>query len=271
MACGVTGMLQVENLTVTPSGARARPILRDVSLALDRGDVVGLVGGSGSGKSTLARCLVRLEAPLVIRAGRIGFQGRDLAALPQREMRGLRGRHIAMMQQDPTGALDPIFTLGSQLREFADTHGPRLADQPPDGPPGRMAEGRIDGLLSRVGIENPGRRHRQYPHQWSRGMLQRTLLALAAWPAPALLVLDEPTASLDPPIADRLLNDLMRTVAQHRLGVLLITHDLAVAAQVCQRIAVLYRGRIVESGPSRTILSNPGHDYTRALVASADW
>ncbi len=267
-------MLEVEGLTVAPPAGHDPPILNDVSLALAPGQVVGLVGESGSGKSTLARCLLRLEAPLCIHAGRILLNGRDLVGLSRGEMRRLRGRQIAMVQQDPAAALDPIFTLGSQLREFADTHARDLVDAPSEranGRNGQGLEGRIDALLAGVGIDRPGRRHRQFPHQWSRGMLQRTLLAMAAWPAPPLLILDEPTASLDPPIADRLLLDLQQTVTERRLAVLLITHDLAVAAQVCQSIAVLYRGRIVESGAARTILSNPSHDYTRALVASADW
>ena len=265
-------MLQIDGLTVAPPGRRDQPILDGVSLSLARGEVVGLVGGSGSGKSTIARCLLRLEAPLAIRSGRIRFEGQDLVTLPPREMRRLRGRRIALVQQDPIGALDPIFTLGSQIRAFADTHGPSLTDPRTGGDRnGQPMEGCIDTLLSGVGIDRPARRHRQYPHQWSRGMLQRTLFAMAAWPAPPLLVLDEPTAALDPPIADRVLEDVATLVDRHGVGVLLITHDLAIAAQICDRIAVLHRGRIVEAGPAGTILSKPSHDLTRNLVTSAAW
>ncbi len=267
-------MLEIEGLTVAPPDGRATPILNRVSLSVGAGEIVGLVGESGSGKSTIARCLMRLEAPLAIRSGRLSFRGRDLVRVSQREMRRLRGREIALVQQDPIGALDPVFTLGSQLREFADTHRPALRDPQPNGTAGgngKVMEAAIDTVLGRVGIDRPARRHRQFPHQWSRGMLQRVLFAMAAWPAPGLLVLDEPTAALDLPIADRLLEDLSALVARHDLAVLLITHDLSTAAQVCHRIAVLHQGCLVDSGPARTVLSSPSHDYTRSLVASAAW
>lgn len=261
-------VLDVDDLTVAALG-RARPILDAVSLSVRAGETLGIVGESGSGKTTLARSLTRQEKPLEIRGGAMRFAGRDLAHLRERDMRALRGRRIAMVEQDPLAAFDPLFTVGDQIKEFVAAHRDAIAVA--------SETSRADALeatLSRLeAFGVPGARDAAgtRPHQWSRGMLQRALFALATAPAPDVLILDEPTAALDVPVADKLIEDVRRLARSRRVATILITHDLGLAATACDRILVLRNGEAIETGPTATLMSSARSDYARALIASAAW
>ncbi len=256
-------VLQVRDLTVEFSGTGGRsPVLRNISFALHRGEVLGLVGESGAGKSLLARTLLRLEAPARIAAGSLRFAGRELTDLPEREMRRYRGRQLTMVVQNPGAAFDPLFTLRNQFREAASLYGNSSADRK-----ARLQE--IYRRLEEMGIADPHLRSRQYPHEWSRGMLQRAQLAVALSANPSLLILDEVTSALDPTAVWPILHALSILKREGNTAVLFITHDLAVAAQVCDRVAVMRQGEIVEQGAVAAILSRPQHPYTRLLLAAA--
>ncbi|MEM1345487.1 MAG: ABC transporter ATP-binding protein [Pseudomonadota bacterium] len=261
-------VLRVEGLTVLARGG-ARPVLEGVSLAVAAGETLGVVGESGSGKTTLARCILRQEAPLAIHAGAIHLLGQDLTGLSQRAMRSLRGRHLALVEQDPIGAFDPLFTVGDQIAEFVATHRTAVAAAAGVAPSEALAA--TFARIEAFGVPEAAEAARAWPHQWSRGMLQRVLFALATASAPALLILDEPTAALDAPVADRLVADVRRLAQAEGVATILITHDLGLAATACDRILVLRHGEMVETGPTAALLGGARTDYARALVASAAW
>ena len=261
-------VLLVEGLVVR-APKRPHPVLDGVSLELGRGETLGIVGESGSGKSTLARALLRLEAPLSIAAGRIAFLGEDLVAAPRSRLRGLRGRRIGLVPQDPLGAFDPLFTVGGQVRAFVETHRERIATAA-----GTTPGDALSATLSRIeafGVTDPETAGRARPDAFSRGMLQRVLFALATATAPDLLVLDEPTAALDAPVADRLVAVVARLARSAGTGTILITHDLSLAALAADRILVLKEGAVVETAPTANLIARPGSDYARQLVASGAW
>ena len=230
-----------------------------VSLDLHPGTALALVGESGSGKSLLALSITRLLPPAArIVGGRVEYGGLDLARCTEAEMRPLRGRHLALVFQDSRASLNPYFTVGHQLRTVLG-----LAR----GPGGARPEAARE-LLGHVGIGDAGIRLGQYPHQLSGGLRQRVALALAlAW-EPRLLLADEPTTALDVTVQRQLLALLGRLRAERGLGLFFITHDLALAAETSERLAVMYAGRIVEAGPTGQVVSGPGHPYTRGLLAS---
>ncbi|MEO1457944.1 MAG: ABC transporter ATP-binding protein [Pseudomonadota bacterium] len=261
-------VLCVEDLTVLARG-RVRPVLDRVSLAVAAGETLGVVGESGSGKTTIARCIIRQEAPLAIAGGSIRLMGEELAGRSQRGMRALRGRRLAMVEQDPIGAFDPLFTVRDQIAEFVAAHRGAVAAAAGVAPAEALAA--TFARIEAFGVPDAARAARAWPHQWSRGMLQRVLFALATAPAPGLLILDEPTAALDAPVADRLVADLRRLARAEGVATILITHDLGLAATACDRILVLRHGEMVETGPTRTLLGAARTDYARALVASAAW
>jgi len=230
-----------------------------VTLEVAEGETLGLVGESGCGKSVTALSLLRLvpTPPGRIVSGEVRLRGRDLLALPPGEMRRVRGRDIAMIFQEPMTSLNPVFTIGYQIEEAVRLH---------QGKRGREARELAAEMLRRVGMSHPERRLREYPHQFSGGMKQRAMIAMALVCRPALLIADEPTTALDVTIQAQIL-DLLREL-QRDLGmaILLITHDMGVVAEMADRVAVMYAGRIVEAAPAAELFAAPLHPYTRALL-----
>ncbi len=236
------------------------PAVIDVSFGVAAGETLCLVGESGSGKSLTALSIMRLiEAPGRIASGQVLFKGRDLLTLPEREMQHVRGAEIGLIFQEPMTALNPVYTIGNQIEETLRIHGRATR--------GNARQKAID-LLTTVSVPEPERRVREYPHQLSGGLRQRALIALALACGPALLIADEPTTALDVTIQAQIL-DLLRDL-QKRLGLalLLITHDLGVVAEMADRVAVMYAGRIVEESPVEPLFAGPKHPYTRGLMAS---
>jgi len=254
-------LLDVQHLTVVFEGAQSRvTAVDDVSFQIAPGETLGLVGESGSGKSVTAFSILRLlQPPGRITAGRIMFEGRDLLALAEREMRHIRGARISLIFQEPMTALNPVMRVGDQIAEALTVHGKAGASE---------ARERAVALLDAVHIPDAGRRVRDYPHQLSGGMRQRVMIAIALACHPALLIADEPTTALDVTIQAQVLDLLRELRAQYNLALLLITHDFGVIAEMADRVAVMYRGAIVEQGPVRQILRTPTHDYTRGLLAA---
>jgi oligopeptide/dipeptide ABC transporter ATP-binding protein len=254
-------LLSVERLTTgfDLSGGFV-PAVIDVSFGLRQGETLCLVGESGSGKSITALSIMRLvQPPGRIAAGRILFRGRDLLAAPEREMQSVRGAEIGLIFQEPMTALNPVFTIGTQIEETLRVHGRASR---------RDAREKAIELLAAVSVPEPERRVRDYPHQLSGGLRQRALIAIALACDPALLIADEPTTALDVTIQAQVL-DLLRDL-QKRLGLalLLITHDLGVVAQMADRVGVMYAGRIVEEAPVDALFADPKHPYTQGLMAS---
>jgi oligopeptide/dipeptide ABC transporter ATP-binding protein len=254
-------LLAVHGLTTGfEVGGRFVPAVIDASFAVAPGETLCLVGESGSGKSVTALSIIGLvQPPGRVAAGQILFKGRDLRALDDRAMQHIRGAEIALIFQEPMTALNPVFTIGSQIEETLRVHG--RAGR-------RDARQRAIELLEAVSIPEPARRVREYPHQLSGGLRQRALIAMSLACSPTLVIADEPTTALDVTIQAQIL-DLLRDL-QQRLGLalLLITHDLGVVAEMADRVAVMYAGRIVEQAPVRELFADPKHPYTRGLMAS---
>jgi oligopeptide/dipeptide ABC transporter ATP-binding protein len=233
-----------------------------VDLTLQEGESVGVVGESGSGKTMLALSLLGLlpEGGRIVAPGSsILLEEQELVGLDQGELRRIRGGKIAMIFQEPMSSLNPVFTIGDQIKESVELH---------QGLTGAEANQETLRLLEMVGIPDPMDRVRSYPHQLSGGMRQRAMIAMALAGKPRLLIADEPTTALDVTVQTQILNLLTTLQRQLGMGLLLISHDLGVVSRVCQRIVVLYGGRVVESGSTQEILSNPRHPYTRGLLAS---
>ena len=249
-------LLDVRDLSIELG--RVQP-LDAVRFTVDRGQTLGLVGESGSGKSLTAMTLMGLLPTLRgrVRSGAILFDGRDLARLPDTEYRGLRGRRIALVMQNPMTSLDPMQTVGAQIDEAARLH----LGLDADGARRRSVE-----TMERLRIPSASAMHGRYPHQLSGGMRQRIVIAMALAGDPDLIIADEPTTALDVTVQAQIVQLLSELVATRDLALLLITHDMGVVAQACDRVAVLYAGRIAESGPVADIFSAPRHPYTRALI-----
>jgi oligopeptide/dipeptide ABC transporter ATP-binding protein len=253
-------VLDVETLSILhgQEGHGAVPIVADVSIRLRRGETLGLVGESGSGKSLTALGLIGLLPTGLRRTGRIDLFGRNLVWLSERELESVRGAQVSMVFQDPMTGLNPVRTVGSVLAEAARRH--RRCSR---------AEARelvIEGLAA-VGIPSPRERFSAYPHQLSGGLRQRVMTALALINNPSVILADEPTTALDTTVQAQIIQLLKEKTRQAAL--LLITHDLGVAAELCDRIAVMYSGRIVEEAPVAELLAAPRHPYTVALLAAA--
>jgi oligopeptide/dipeptide ABC transporter ATP-binding protein len=254
-------LLSVEHLTTVfdTSGGPVAAV-DDVTFAIHAGETLGLVGESGSGKSVTALSIMRLvQAPGRIAGGGVVFKGRNLMALGERDMQAVRGADIALIFQEPMTALNPVFTIGDQIGETLLVHGRATK---------REARIRAVELLEAVRIPDAAARARDYPHQLSGGMRQRVMIAIALACRPSLVIADEPTTALDVTIQAQILDLLREMRAAFRLSLLLITHDLGVVAETADRVAVMYAGRIVETGPVRAILKSPQHPYTRGLLGS---
>jgi oligopeptide/dipeptide ABC transporter ATP-binding protein len=254
-------LLNVEHLTtVFETASGPVPAVDDVSFEIREGETLGLVGESGSGKSVTAFSVMRLvQPPGRIRSGRLLFKGRDLLDLPERDMRQVRGAQIALIFQEPMTALNPVFTIGDQIRETLLVHGRATK---------RDAAAQAVALLEAVRMPDAAARVRDYPHQLSGGMRQRVLIAMALACRPSLVIADEPTTALDVTIQAEILDLLREMKTALGLSLLLITHDLGVIAGTADRVAVMYAGRIVETGLVRDIFHRPQHPYTRGLLAS---
>ncbi|MFQ3583220.1 MAG: ABC transporter ATP-binding protein [Chloracidobacterium sp.] len=254
-------LLVVEGLrTHFPTRTGVVPAVDDVSFTIERGETLALVGESGSGKSVTALSIMGLVAPPgQIVAGRIHFAGRDLRAASAAELATLRGSQMAMIFQDPMTSLNPVFTVGEQIAEMLRWH---------KGLSSRQAWAHAVEALAAVAIPDPARRAKQYPHELSGGMRQRVMIAMALSCNPQLLIADEPTTALDVTIQAQILELIATQQRERNLGVLLITHDLGVVAQVAHWAAVMYAGRIVEIAPVETIFARPQHPYTQGLLAS---
>jgi peptide/nickel transport system ATP-binding protein len=254
-------LLSVNNLTtVFDSTQGAVTAVDDVSFEIRSGETLGLVGESGSGKSVTALSIMRLvQPPGRVARGQIIFKGRDLLTLDEPTMRTVRGAEIALIFQEPMTALNPVYRVGHQIAETLLVHGRATR---------REAKDKAIGLLRAVRIPHPESRVDDYPHQLSGGMRQRVLIAMALACDPSLVIADEPTTALDVTIQAEILDLLREMKAALNLSLLLITHDLGVIAETADRVAVMYAGRIVETGPVRDLFRNPAHPYTRGLLAS---
>ena len=253
-------LLDVSNLSInfrTENGLVEA--VKNVSLSLNHGGSLAIVGESGSGKSVTALSLARLlpEPPAEFATGSIRFEGRDILSLSPAELRTVRGGGIAYVFQEPATSLNPVFTIRSQIAEGIRLHRPEV----------KNLDAEVEKWLAAVGIVDPAKRMRDYPHQLSGGMQQRAMIAMALACRPRLLVADEPTTALDVTIQAQILAELKRLRAEFGMALLLITHNFAIIRGLCERVAVMYRGEIVETGDTDSVLKNPQHPYTKALIA----
>jgi peptide/nickel transport system ATP-binding protein len=231
--------------------------VRGVNLDIRRGEILGLVGESGSGKSVTFLSALGLLGPRAVRRGTVHFDGRNLLELDDAALTALRGRCIAMIFQDPMSSLNPVLTIGKQLVEALGLH---------RGLRGQAARDEAHRLLRRVGLSDAEERMTNYPHQLSGGMNQRVMIAMAIAGKPDLIIADEPTTALDVTIQAQILDLLVEIVREEGASMALITHDLGVVAETCDRVAVMYAGRVVEVGPVERIFARPEHPYTRGLL-----
>jgi len=254
-------LLEVEHLAVEfPTRRGTLTAVNDVSFAIAEGEVLGVVGESGAGKSITGSAIIGLiEPPGRIAGGRILFEGERIDDLPYEKLRRIRGKRIGTIFQDPLTSLNPLYSIGRQLVETIETH-TELS--------GREARERALALLAEVGIPSPALRIDHYPHQFSGGMRQRVVIALALCANPRLVIADEPTTALDVSIQAQIIALIKRLCREHGTAVMLITHDMGVIAETADRVAVMYAGRVVELGPLREVVRQPRHPYTVGLMGS---
>ena len=254
-------LVDIKNLRLsffTPAGEVKA--LNDVSLYLDEGEVLGIVGESGSGKSVTAYSIMGLTVdPGKIVGGTVEFNGHRIDQLGERELRKIRGKEVSIIFQDPMTSLNPVYTIGSQIEEAIRLHTDKTKAE---------AVERATELLRLVGINEPEKRIRQYPHELSGGMRQRVMIAIALACEPKLLIADEPTTALDVTIQAQILDLITELKQKLRMAVILITHDLGIVSAMCDRIAVMYAGKVVECGTTDDIFYRPRHEYTKGLLRS---
>jgi len=254
-------LLEVENLRIEfPTRRSTLVAVDDISFSIDQGEVLGIVGESGAGKSITGAAIIGLlEPPGRIAHGTVRLEGRQINGLPNEAMRRIRGARIGVIFQDPLTSLNPLYTIGRQLIQTINTHSALSAAQ---------AQKRAVDLLNEVGIPAAERRINSYPHQFSGGMRQRVVIALALCAKPNLIIADEPTTALDVSIQAQIIALLRRLCREHNTAIMLITHDMGVIAETADRVAVMYAGRIAEIGPLRDVVKKPKHPYTIGLMDS---
>ncbi len=255
-------ILKIENLKTSfmTSNGEVQAV-RGVSLTVGKGEILGIVGESGSGKSVTAMSVLRLLSDTArIKEGTITFQGQDLIQMPKKELRGIRGEKISMIFQDPMSSLNPLIPVGRQVEEMIREHDPdrRKEDVKKD----------VLELFEKVRIPEPEKRYGCFPHEFSGGMRQRVMIAMALANKPDLLIADEPTTALDVTIQDQILRQLRELEKEYGTSIIFITHDLGVVAELCDRVAVMYGGLIMEEAPIDDIFEKTGHPYTMGLLAS---
>ncbi len=253
-------LLELHNLSIrfrTENGVV--DAVKGVSFSMKEGDSLAIVGESGSGKSVTALSLTRLlpSPPAEYAGGKILFLGRDILRMTPRQIRLLRGGGIGYVFQEPATSLNPVYTIRSQIAEGIRLHRPEITD----------VDAEIVKWLGNVGIVDPARRMHDYPHQLSGGMQQRAMIAMALSCRPKLLIADEPTTALDVTIQSQILAELRRLRAEFGMSLILITHNFAIIRGLCERVAVMFRGEIVEYGDTESLLKNPQHPYTKALIS----
>ena len=255
-------LLDIRGLSVSFGTYQGRAhVLDRASLTVNHGEIVGLVGETGCGKSVLSRAVLRIipTPPGSIDAGEILFEGRDLLKLPRTDMRRLRGERISMIFQEPMNSLNPVFTVGNQMREVVRAHRKASRSEATDA---------CLEMLDAVRLPEPGSVLRAYPHELSGGMRQRVMIAMALICNPSLLLADEPTTALDVTVQGQILAILGELAERQGLSILFVTHDMGVVAQLCNRVAVMYAGQVVEVADVGSIFARPAHPYTRGLIAS---
>jgi ABC-type dipeptide/oligopeptide/nickel transport system ATPase component len=252
-------LLEIKDLSIhfaTESGKVEA--LKGISFTMEEGETLAIVGESGSGKSVTGLALTRLlpEPPAVYQSGEILLRGRNVLKMSARELRAIRGNEIAYIFQEPSTSLNPVFTIRNQIAEAIRLHRPEVKD----------VDAEVIKYLDLVGIVNPEQRMRDYPHQLSGGMQQRAMIAMALSCQPHLLVADEPTTALDVTIQAQIMDQLKELKQRLHMAIILITHNFGIVGDIADRVAVMFRGRIVEYGETRAVLANPQHPYTRALI-----
>jgi len=254
-------LLEIKNLKLDLMSTRGIVhALSGVDLRIGEGEIHGLVGESGCGKSMTARSVLRLNNAARSRvSGEILFRGEDILKLPNKELRHVRGERISLIFQDPAASLNPLMTIGAQIGEVYRLHGNCSKAE---------AREKTLTMLEKVGIYPPEKRIDQYPHELSGGLQQRAMIAIAVAASPDLLIADEPTTALDVTIQAQILELLKDLQRDTGMSILLITHNFGIVAEICDRVSVMYAGRIVETADTRTIFRNPGHPYSKALIAS---
>jgi peptide/nickel transport system ATP-binding protein len=251
-------LLDVKDLSIAFGQQQA---VKGISFCISAGETLGLVGESGSGKSATSLAILRLLPATARVAGGVAFDGEDLLGMPEEAVRRRRGREIAMIFQEPMTALNPVMAVGAQIAEAVRAHHP--------GESRRAVKTKVLRAMEEVGLAEVERRAKDYPHQFSGGQRQRILIAMAIVNRPRLLIADEPTTALDVTVQAQILALLNGLRREHGLAMLFISHDLAVVAQIADRVAVMQRGEIVEQGAMRSLFERPQHAYTRKLLASA--
>ncbi len=255
-------VLDVNNLNVSffTSNGEVQAV-RGVSFNVKKGEILGIVGESGSGKSVTSMSILKLLADTAkVKSGSIKFMDTDLLALSKNEIRAVRGKQIAMIFQDPMSSLNPLLTVGDQVGEMIKTHNKSM--------PNEQVKQKVIELFEKIRIPDPKKRYKEYPHQFSGGMRQRVMIAMALANSPQLLIADEPTTALDVTIQDQILKQLRALQSESDTSIVFITHDLGVVAELCHRVVVMYGGLIMEEAPIDEIFEKPLHPYTMGLMAS---